>query len=32
MGHFDPDLSDPLRAALHADAIARDKAGEVALK
>ena len=32
MGHFDPDLSDPLRAALHADAIARDKAGEVALE
>ncbi|WP_353507267.1 MULTISPECIES: hypothetical protein [unclassified Variovorax] len=32
MGHFDPDRSDPLRAALHADAIARDKAGEVALE
>lgn len=32
MGHFDPDLSDPLRAALHADAIARDRAGEVALE
>jgi alkylation response protein AidB-like acyl-CoA dehydrogenase len=39
MGHFDPDLSDPLlaaaaslRTALHADAIARDKAGGAPLE
>ena len=39
MGHFDPDLSDPLlaaaaslRTALHADAVARDKAGGAPLE